>query len=93
MDYASINQASQRSGYLSPTRAPHRPQPLPLQLRHPLPHPASPEDDNAPLDPVSALLRAGEIVSKQGRQQQQQLEMARGEGQGDEQMGQMQMQR
>ncbi|KAL5345587.1 hypothetical protein ACLOAV_009341 [Pseudogymnoascus australis] len=77
MDYASINQASQRSGYLSPTRAPHRPQPLPLQLRHPLPHPASPEDDNAPLDPVSALLRAGEI----------------GEGQGDEQMGQMQMQR
>ncbi|OBT69913.1 hypothetical protein VE03_00436 [Pseudogymnoascus sp. 23342-1-I1] len=72
MDYASINQASQRTGYLSPTRPQHRPQPLPLQLRHPHPHPTSPpEDDNAPLDPVSALIRAGEIVSSQGRQQQQ----------------------
>ncbi|OBT98848.1 hypothetical protein VE01_03411 [Pseudogymnoascus verrucosus] len=69
MDYSSINQASQRTGYLSPTRPPHRPQPIPLQLRHP--HPTVPDDDNAPLDPVSALIRAGEIVSSQGRQQQQ----------------------
>lgn len=76
MDCSSINQASQRSGYLSPTRPPHRPQPLPLQLRHP--HPSSPDDDNAPLDPVSALLRAGEIVSNQGRQQM--LEQAQGGG-------------
>lgn len=74
MDYSSINQASQRTGYMSPTRPPHRPQPLPLQLRHP--HPTSPDDDNTPLDPVSALIRAGEIVSKQGRMQQQQLEQA-----------------
>ncbi|OBT48623.1 hypothetical protein VE00_00781 [Pseudogymnoascus sp. WSF 3629] len=74
MDYSSINQASQRTGYMSPTRPPHRPQPLPLQLRHP--HPTSPDDDNTPLDPMSALIRAGEIVSKQGRMQQQQLEQA-----------------
>ncbi|KFY35943.1 hypothetical protein V494_05462 [Pseudogymnoascus sp. VKM F-4513 (FW-928)] len=76
MDYSSINQASQQqhSGYLSPTRPPlHRPQPLPLQLRHPV----TPDDDNAPLDPVSALLRAGEIVDNQGRQQQQK-ELAQG---------------
>ncbi|ELR02114.1 hypothetical protein GMDG_05273 [Pseudogymnoascus destructans 20631-21] len=68
MDYSSINQASQRTGYLSPTRPLHRPQPLPLQLRHP--HPKSPDDDNAPLNPISTLIRAGEIVSNQGRQQQ-----------------------
>lgn len=74
MDYSSINQASQRTGYLSSARPPHRPQPIPLQLRHP--HPTSPDDDNMPLDPVSALIRAGEIVSKQGRQQQ--LEQAQG---------------
>ncbi|KFX89941.1 hypothetical protein O988_08417 [Pseudogymnoascus sp. VKM F-3808] len=71
MDYNSISQATARSGYRSPTHPPHRPQPIPLQLRHP----TSPDDDNTPLDPVSALIRAGEIVSNQGRQQKQ-LEQA-----------------
>ncbi len=41
------------------------------QQPHPLQRNMSAEDDNTQLDPVSALLRAGEIVSNQNRHEQQ----------------------
>jgi hypothetical protein len=60
MDYSS---AKSRTGYLSPSHQSHSSQPPPQPNRNV----SSPND--APLDPVSALIRAGEIVDNQNRRQ------------------------
>lgn len=63
MDYSSISQASQRSGYYSSARTTHPYQPASLQ-QHNIP---TMDDELTSLDPISALLKADEIFSSEGR--------------------------
>lgn len=66
MDYFTPSSASQRNSF--PTQ--NRPQAVSQNSSFTQRPVASADEENAPLDPVSALIRAGEIVSNQGRQQQ-----------------------
>ena len=63
IDYSSISQPSQQSGYFSSPRTAHSYQPTSLQ-QHNTP---TMDGDPTSLDPISALLRAGDIFSSQER--------------------------
>ncbi|KAL5349574.1 hypothetical protein ACLOAV_005869 [Pseudogymnoascus australis] len=63
MDYSSVSQASQRSAYYPSSRTALSYQPASLQ-QHNIP---TMDDELTSLDPISALLRADEIFSSEGR--------------------------